>query len=501
LRTIVVRAIGARAALALAVPAAMVVVSGASALAAAGPAAAAARGAAAPSCTVNWVGRDFPPMWTDPKNWSTGKVPGPADDVCITNTGDDVLTSISIDVHSLLLGPVAGIAMEGTPSNPLTATVATSVTMTPGAASRIDLTDASINAAQIDDQGGTIFTDGPCNLTSPDVVFGAGGSLQAANGTTTLSSLPQLSNGTLTGATIDTALATVVLPSDISHLVNANIGVGAKSEIRDAAGHNALTGLTSIDMQSSLLLAGSLTLPGSLTASGNVNLEGAHLTLGGTFTQAQGTLSIANSTVTTSQVTIGAGGTLFDLYGGGSTIAGNLVNDGSVEAGHLQVTGNYTQAPGASLGVGFGVLLAVKGQATLAGSVSAAELFSDPGDTAALITFGSLSGGFTSHSVGIVLTTKPHEIDATITPQIAATPATVAPGQTVTVDGGGFQNSERVRIFLHSVTGRPLATAIAGIRGQFAATFTVPSFTATGTQQIIAVGGLGDQATTTITVG
>ncbi len=136
-------------------------------------------------------------------------------------------------------------------------TVATGITMTPGGISRIDLTHASINAAKINDQGGFIYTDFNCNLTSPDIVFGAGGSLQAANGTTTLTSLPQLSNGTLTGATIHTDGATVVVPGDIAHLVAANVTVGAGSEIRDAAGHNALTGLTSIDPASSLLLAGS----------------------------------------------------------------------------------------------------------------------------------------------------------------------------------------------------------------------------------------------------
>lgn len=295
-------------------------------------------------------------MWTDPKNWSTGRLPGPADDVCITNTGDDVLTSISISVHSLLLGSDAGIALNGTSSRPLTATVATGITMTPGGISRIDLTLASINAAKINDQGGFIYTDFNCSLTSPDIVFGAGGSLQAANGTTTLTSLPQLSNGTLTGATIHTDGATVVVPGDITHLVAANVTVGA------------------------------------------------------------------------------------------------------------------------SLFSGFGGLLAVSGQATLAGSVSASEFVPKPGDTSPLITFGSLSGNFTGHGLGIVLAVKPHEIDAIITPQIAASPTTAAPG------------------------GRAVGTATAGIRGNFAVTVTIPASAKVGSHHLIAVGSDGDQASTTITV-
>lgn len=494
------RAGGARVAFRLTVPAALVAASIGSALAAASPAAAAAGGAAAPSCTVHWVAKDFPPMWTDPKNWSTGKLPGPADDVCITNTGDDVLTTTSIDVHSLLLGSGAGIAMEGSTSHPLTATVATSITM--GSGGRvIDLTDASINAAEINGRGGTIYTDGNCNLTSPDIVLGTADGLQAANGTTVLTSLPQLSNGTLTGATIHTAGATVVLPGGITHLVGANVTVGANSEIKDAAGHNALTGLTSIDPASSLLVASNLTLTGGLSASGNVTVEGADLALGSPYTQAQGLLTVqVSGNLSASQVTIGSAGTLFNVYGGGGTITGNLVNDGSVVAGVTQVNGNYTQAPGASLFSGFGQLLTVTGQANLAGSACAAELFAKQGDTSPLIKFGSISGSFTSHCVGITLSTGSHEVDAVVTPQVAASPATVAPGQTVTVDGGGFTYPEGVRIFLHSVSGRPLATTGVGVRGNFVSTFTVPSFTAAGPQKVIAVGSDGARATTTITV-
>src|SRR5262249_30641068 len=158
----------------------LVVAGGGSALAASGPAAGTVGGGSAVTCTVHWVGQATLPDWTTAKNWSTGKVPGPADDVCI-GTGVDVPTGVSISVHSLHLGPEPGIAMQGTTSKPLTATVATSVNLT-GPVSRIDLTDAGVNAAQINDAGGgTIYTDGPCSLNSPSITFGKGGSVQAAN--------------------------------------------------------------------------------------------------------------------------------------------------------------------------------------------------------------------------------------------------------------------------------------------------------------------------------
>jgi hypothetical protein len=490
-----------RIALGLVVPAVLTVTGGGSALAASGPAAAtgAGRVSAAPACTVRWVGLASRPLWTTAKNWSTGKVPGPASDVCIS-TGVDVLTGVSITIHSLRLGKVAGIALEGTAANPLTATVATAVNLTPGAASRIDLTDATLNAAQINDQGGTIFTDGTCRLVSPDIVFGAGGNVQAANGKTTLTSLPQLSNGTLTGATFDTSGAVVVLPGDINHLVSANIGVGANSAIVDPAGRNALTGLTSIDSQSSLSDDSGLSLTGSLAASGNVSLGGKTLSVAGTFTQAQGTLSLSgNTALSASQVAIDQGAS---MQANAGTIAGSLVNDGSVRAfgpAATHVTGNYAQAPGASLDSGFGGPLAVAGTATLAGSVSSFQAFPVAGATSPVITFGSVSGSFTSNNLGFTLLTKAHEIDVVTQPQIAASPTTVAPGHTVTVNGASFRLGT-VTIFLDHVSGTPLAQTIAGYGGRFAVTVTIPASAKAGSHKLITTQQDSNPAETTITV-
>ncbi|MGP0029901.1 MAG: hypothetical protein ACLPVF_05285, partial [Acidimicrobiales bacterium] len=264
------------------------------ALAAATAAGATAGGSAAvpagtPACTDSWVGLASSPQWTIPSNWSTGEVPGPSSDVCITTTGDDVLTDVSIRIHSLQIGSEQGIALEGTPAEPLTAEVAEDVDLTPGFFGRIDMTDARIDAAQIDDQGGTIYTDGTCALDSSDVVFGSGGILDADGGTTTVTGLPQLSDGTLTGGTINALGAVVVLPGDVSHLVSAHVTVAENSAVDDPAGDNALTGLTSIDAQSSLTDESDLPLTGSLVADGNVSFGGPAVSLAGTLTQAEGT--------------------------------------------------------------------------------------------------------------------------------------------------------------------------------------------------------------------
>jgi hypothetical protein len=490
----------ARIALGLAAPAALVVASAAPALAASGT----ATTTASTACTDTWVGKATSPQWTIAKNWSAG-VPVAASDVCI-GTGVDVLTDISITVHSIRLGPNAGIALEGTTANPLTATVATSVDLT-GRVSRIDLTDATIKAAQISDQGGgTFFTNGTCHLTSPDISIGKGGNVQAANGTTTLASLSQLSNGTLTSASFNTSEATVVVPGDITRLVSSNVSVGGNSAIDDAQGHPALTGLTSIDSQSSLSVNSDLSLTGSLTASGNVSVSAATLAVPGTFTQAQGNLSLSSATLNGTQATIGHGAA---LQAAQSIIVGNLVNDGdtAVTGGAAsQVTGSYTQAPAANLAAGFTGLpgvqasLAVTGRATLAGTLSARDLLPVRGATAPAITFAALSGGFTGVSLGFSQVTKTHEIDVTVRPQIAASPMTVAPGRTASATGLSFGFGTTVRVFLDHTGGTPLASAVAGYNGSIATTITIPAATAAGRHMLIAVGSDGSRASVPITV-
>ena len=186
----------------------------------------------------------------------------------------------------------------------------------------------------------------------------------------------------------------------------------------------------------------------------------------------------------------------------GGTLTGNLVNDGSVSpAYHLAVTGNYTQTTGASLAAGFVPELQVAGKATLAGELIASEAPPPaPGTRGTALTFGALSGGFTSHSLGFTLDTLANQIDVVARPQIAASPATVAPGAALTVNGGDFGLFSNVSVFLDRSGGTVLGTARAGVYGAFTATGTIPSSVPAGTHKLIAVGSDGRKATTTITV-
>jgi hypothetical protein len=86
------------------------------------------------------------------------------------------------------------------------------------------------------------------------------------------------------------------------------------------------------------------------------------------------------------------------------------------------------------------------------------------------------------------------------TPQIVASAATAAPGQTVTVSGQSFGFQTTVRIFLDRVSAQPLVTTHAGYRGVLSTSVTIPASVKAGTHHLIAVGSDGNQAETTITV-
>jgi hypothetical protein len=64
---------------------ALAVAGGGFALAGTVPATAATSvGTATPTCTDTWVGGGAKVLWTVAQNWSTGHVPGPSDNVCMS---------------------------------------------------------------------------------------------------------------------------------------------------------------------------------------------------------------------------------------------------------------------------------------------------------------------------------------------------------------------------------------------------------------------------------
>ena len=212
----------------------------------------------------------------------------------------------------------------------------------------------------------------------------------------------------VTGAAL--AGGTLMLPGKITSLPSGELGIGQNSAIADTGGHGALTGLTSVGPHGSLqVTAGALSLAGSLVSSGTLGIGSyagsAVLNIAGTVTLDAGTLAMQQqSTLSASTVLVSSGSSL----AAAGTIAGDLVNDGSVgAASQVHVTGNYTQGSRATLQAGFTSELTVAGDATLAGALLAKEAPSPrPGTQATAVTFASLQGGFTSHNLGVKVAVK-----------------------------------------------------------------------------------------------
>ena len=462
-----------------------------------GGAALAAVGQADASCTVTWVGGGSTTLWTNAQNWSTGQVPGPTSDVCMTPFAF-VTANVPVRIHALRVGEEMTVTFSGTAAHPAQVRIATALDN----AGNVELDNASLSVPRMDNRNG-VESQGTSVLTSP--AFDNGGTVAAESGSLTLTdSLAQLSNGTLDSGIWDALGATLVLPGDVTNLTSGAIILGGTgSAIDDPAHRTALAGLGSIGPAATLAVTGTLSLAGSLTADGTVELGGytgsGDLTVAGTLTQTQGSLSMANqSTLTARTVTIGQHASLIAA----GTLAGDLVNDGAVEpADNLSVTGSYTQAVGATLGAGFVTELMVGGKATLAGTLVSHEVPPPtPGTGGTAITFASVSGGFTRHSLGFNLVTGAHQIGVVAQTQIAPTAATVAPGGAVAVNGGDFGLASNVTVFLDQAGGTVLGTARASVYGDVTVTGTIPSSLPPGTHKLIAVDSDGRRATATITV-
>lgn len=118
----------------------------------------------------------------------------------------------------------------------------------------------------------------------------------------------------------------------------------------------------------------------------------------------QGYLTLFGTTLSATSVDMQSG----TLVGGG-TIEGSLTNNGYVlptNGETLTVTGDYTQTSGGELSVNFATTyppaLVVKSNATLSGTLSVGVNLKRPpakGSTYTAMTFGSLSGEFTSFTV------------------------------------------------------------------------------------------------------
>jgi hypothetical protein len=346
-----------------------------------GAAAPAAAGTAVPSCSVTFEGT-VSGQWSNPANWSTGQVPGPDSDVCITKPlppEDSPIATGTIDIRSLHVGAGTGVALGGEgPTVPVRdASVTISGVLTDTSDSYV-LLDGTLRASAIDNPGVILAGAGPCTkpprvvcrdstITSP--ALSSTGTISANNGNVRLTDDPlQLNDGTLTGGTLEVwggALGdAMILDGGISSIAAGTIDLES-GNIENQSGGNALASLSLIGPNATLLDESTLTVNGNLTAHGTLEVLGDP---------------------------------------GALDVHGNLVADGPFVAEGVEVAGDYTQASAATLADNFGVTgMSVGKTATLSGTLETGvrkTCTPEDGTTATVLTFAARDGTFTTTPSG-----------------------------------------------------------------------------------------------------
>ena len=365
--------------------------------------------AQAQTCNATWTGNAGNGAWSTAGNWSPAKVPGSTSDVCIpTLTTADATATKSISVHSIQVAE-GGSLLFGSGT--------VSITTSLNNQGFITLYGTTLSAASIEvPSPGEIDTYNTSSITSP--AFSNTGTLSVGTGgTLRLADNPvQLQGGTLNGGSWLVA-GVLTIPSNISQINTQGTVVdidGLGSAIEEASGNNALATLTSIGPGAVLALfdSASLTVAQGLTSQGVIDVSGS-LTVSGTYTQATGASTNMGGTLTATTVSIQPQSTL----GGNGTVASAIRNNGTVNPqGSLTVTGSYTQTSSAALTEQFGSTLHVNGNATLSGALNVTvnpKRPPKPGQSYTALTFGSLTGSFTTHTTGFTLTTNTNSITVT----------------------------------------------------------------------------------------
>jgi len=372
--------------------------------------------ARAQSCSATWTGNAGNGSWSTASNWSPRKVPGATSNVCIPTltTADGAGldgSSSSISVRSIQVAE-GGSLLFGSG----TVSIATSLANQ----GFITLYGTTLSAASISLPGtGEIDSYDNSSITSPAFSNATGTVSVGAGGTLRLAGNPvQLQNGNLSGGNWLVSSGTLIIPSDISQITStANpystvVSLdGTGSAVQDSSGHNALATLTSVGSTAVLALfdSASVSVAQALTNQGVIDVSGS-LTVSGTYTQASGASTNMGGSLSATSVIVQSGSTL----GGNGTVASSVTDSGTVAPqGILTVTGNYVQTGGGALTEQFGSTLQVDLSATLSGALNVTINPKHPpksGQTYTALTFGSLSGSFTSFTAGYTLTTNANSI-------------------------------------------------------------------------------------------
>ena len=305
---------------------------------------------------VSWTGGGDGVNWTDPKNWSTGALPGSADTVTINAAGNPtiMLASGSQSVSSLTTSDPLTIASGATLA--LGTTIGGSGTLTN--AGTLTLNNTTVNAPLVNQ--GTIVVTNTSNSIAGTFTASAGStlSLNDSNSYAFLTVSNSFTNdGTIALSTTGTQgySATLTVPSG-STLTNASDGtISASGTGTDRLTINgavaATAGTLSFASGQTLKFGnGTLTL-GAVTLSGTGTLDASNDTVAvaGTFTQPAGTVQL-NLT----SATVNGPGTLTNagtLKLNNTTINAPLVNHGTVAVTGTSntIAGTFTASAGSTL--------------------------------------------------------------------------------------------------------------------------------------------------------
>jgi hypothetical protein len=376
--------------------------------------------AQAQTCSVTWTGNAGDGLWSTAGNWSPRHVPGATSDVCIPTFAQAEATP-PISIHSLQISEGGSLIIESGKAG-ASFSIATSVS-NPGG---IQLFGAALSAGSIDmPNPGNITAYDNSSITSPAFSNTTGTLSVGTGGTLRLAHNPvQLQNGILSGGNWDVC-GVLVVPSDISQITTQTgaafgtvVSIDGPGSAVQTSGHSALGVLTSVGSGSVLALfdGASLTVGQDLTSQGVVDVgsgSGGSLTVNGTYTQATGASTNMGGSaglLSATSVDVQSGSTLQGL----GTVASSVTNNGTVAPqASLTVTGNYSQTAGGALNEQFGTTLHVNLNASLSGALNVTvnpRHPPQPGATYTALTFGSLSGEFTSVTNGFMVTTKANSI-------------------------------------------------------------------------------------------
>jgi hypothetical protein len=434
-----------------------------------------------------WVGGGTKDVWNEADNWSTGRVPGPSSDVCVS-AFVTVTAYEAVTVHSLVIGSQASVVFTGTKKDPAKVRVSTAVHNE----GNLELLSSTLTVPRFDNEGGFEAEDTD-TLYSPGLENS--GTVSIVQGTLYLEDrLPQIDDGALEGGAWEAAdRAILVFPADITDLAHGELTLGPDSEVVNSLGTNALSGLTTVGANALFALSGAtVSVSGALTTDGSIELGGydggGTLAVGGTLTVQAGEVSMSESTIQATSVVVDAGAGL----SGSGALGGKLVNDGSVTPTSTMTVGaDFSQGNDGVVGVG----LEVAGTASLDGTLVAGGIPPPlPGTRTTAMTFASSTGVFTRHSLGFKLVAETHKLVLIAETQILPSPSSAALGAALNVKGADFASGTSVTLYLNGTAGPVLGTARKSDAGGVTFEVTLPSTTKLGHHELIAKGSDGRQA-------